>query len=353
MENKFGWLIVVAWVAGILYIMSALAEGQVLNSDPYFMREGPKAYKCKTPKGRNVKCNKWLTVAKRGWKKSCTQPGETVLKGLSDPFDAQIMLGEDEPERQCTMLFDDAWSDYHRVNIKNKKKLEKELARELRPAEFHQFVEVKEEGEHEMSTCVVRDVDLILDPEYMPMANQGGITVSLIEWHTGSGPGGDPTWHMILPENKATFGWYGTLDGAKHFDLIVDIPEHVPPFGVMNPGQIVGVPPHGQPGASAYVYNRVGIQAIYDGWDRHFYYADGFNGHAGLENKYQGGVDAEWSCYSAVRYLLPGFYVLSAEILPSWVGGPEDADGNDIIDNDITEYFGFGAIKNIELRKVE
>ena len=338
------------WLLAASLAFAVSAESQVVSSDPEFMASGTKPYGCVSPNGRNVVCNKWLFVSKRGWRKSCTPAGVSVLSRLSNPEDSHIMLGEDYETRQCVALFDEAWTDFRRVNIKNKKAQERELTRELRPSEFHQFVEITESGTYELSSCMVREV-LQASPnaeDGLDFSNHGGINVSLIQWQHNSVS--SPIYHIMLPENKARFGEGGTLQGAQHFDQIVGSYEEAPETAT--PGTVVGIPPIGKPTADAYVYNVAGIWA-HDGHHRDLYYVDGYDGHAGLENKYAGGgyntdfpdgshhFNAEWSCYSAATHIDPGFYVLSAEIKPTFLysGG--------------TEYFGFGAIKHIALERVD
>jgi hypothetical protein len=74
---------------------------------------------------------------------------------------------------------------------------------------------------------------------------------------------------------------------------------------------------------------------------------DGGDGHAGLRMEYDTFLpmttEAIWTCHAKTVPLGPGFYLIIAEANPFW----DD-------DDDFTfyDYDGFGAIRQIQLRKV-
>jgi hypothetical protein len=88
--------------------LTNVAQAQVVNSDPHFKAEGPKAYNCKTPKGRTVKCNKWSFS--QGWKKVAIPVGKSPFSKLAT-VDART-VNIRRPDSGYVALYDYEWSDH-------------------------------------------------------------------------------------------------------------------------------------------------------------------------------------------------------------------------------------------------
>jgi hypothetical protein len=331
--------------AGILAWMFTYAGAQgvvgqpTVSSNPGFFKEGPNAYVCTSPKGRKLHCNRWVMISGTGWKRTCVQPGQPLFGDRLDAYDLPVQI--DHPETGCVALFDEAWSDFRRWEARNQ---DRELARTLRPAEFHQFVEIAEPGLYEMNACMTRNVHVPIGDEDNSI-NVGGINVTLLQFHQEVGR--LATVHLILPNKKAMFGpdRAQPLNGAKNFDQMIASYDNWPPeqpadntvIGILDDQQA-----HVQGGE---LYNPHGM--------RPDYYIDGYDGHAGLKDSYGTGGDysfggdptipptmAQWTCYKDTVFLDIGFYKISAEIHPTFY-------------RTATDHQGFGAIKHISLRKAQ
>lgn len=318
-------------------VMVAGAAAQPINSDPEFIREGQEAYACTSPKGQKATCNKWLVNKLRGWKRVCAEPDKPIFGGRIDNNNLPVEI--EHPDSGCVMVFDSEWADFRRWDKPNQ---EREQARSLRPAYFRQLVEVHEAGTYQLSTCMVRSVHEVAEDDQDNRMNLGGINVSLLQWH----PTGGPTVHAILPNSKAKYGADG-LDGTQeHFDLIVDDINHL--TGELPRPIVIGE----QQTHDTYAVSSMGNVSRYDSWGKARYFVDGYDAHAGLTQPYEGngqlviGDDgfphhslAGWTCYEETMPLDPGFYLIKAEVYPTFYG-------------ETTDYQGWGAIQHIGLTRI-
>jgi hypothetical protein len=324
------WLIVcVALIHMSLMWAPGVVGAQIINSDPEFKREGKKPYTCKTPKGSKVKCNQWEFQNLTGWKKVCgLKKNQSPLKKLANPEAHKVNLRT--PDKGCAALYDREWADYRRwedLAGEEWEAWEAEAARELKPAAFHQKVEIKKAGTYELRACMVAHM-----AKWKNFGSvKAGLSVRLEQWHKETI--GMPTVHAEIPE-KVTWGNHEHVPMLEH-----DV------FPAGNRGDLLWA-------GDIYFYAHDGIQWGYmddylDYWRTCLPPIDGHDGHAGLRMAYQTTLpmttEAIWTCHAKTVELGTGFYLIIAEANPLW------DDDDDFVYYD---YDGFGSIRSIHLRKV-
>jgi hypothetical protein len=324
-----------AVMAGVL---AAGAGAQTINSDSEFVPDGQPAYTCTSPRGVRTTCNKWLINKKRGWKQVCVEgTDEPIFGGRVDNNDLPVEI--EHPESGCVMMFDREWADFRDFLAPNQTR---ERRRNLRPAHVRQLVEIHEPGTYQLSTCMVRSVHEVQEDDADNRQNLGGITVSLRQWHRR----GSQTIHMVLPNKKARYGTNGIDGTEQNFDLLVDNIQNLPDD--LERPIVVGETTTD----NAYALSEIGHNSGYTASGKSKYYVDGYEGHAGLTQAYEGtgvavadgtGFDqysiAGWSCHQDTRPLEPGFYLIIAEVPPTNY-------------QDTNDHQGWGAIREIKLTRI-
>lgn len=333
------------------------ATAQIINSDPEFRREGPKAYRCTTPKGRQVICNRWH-FHRNGWRKVNVKRNETVFGKLSTPEGQHISIRT--PGKRHVALFDAMWADQRDYSPTlpwdTDAVISEFVERELRPAKFHQFVEIREAGQYQLRSCMTAKFSD--DQMEGGPAPGGGIQVVLEQWHRDTV--NEPTLHAVVPANKAKFGTgmptdrfpWGMDQDDFEMDSVnmtwVDFIEDLPLFAER--GDVVGV----RFEEVAYVFDGLKWFVAGQGFVARGMEIDGYIGHAGLRTPYHepwlgsndpsATTEAIWSCHDAYVALGAGFYIITGRMLPVT---------RDIFSITHDDHAGFGAVRMILLKRVD
>lgn len=317
------------------------ASAQMISSDPEFVREGPTAYNCTTPLGKQVQCNRWK-FPNTGWKRQKVTSRQTVFSKLSDPR-AQGVTIETPPSKHVA-LYDASWADHRDLSVllpvDYDRAVQELLDRQLRRVQFQQYIEIKESGNYRLHACMAAQFHQ--DHYELLGIRDGGIQVTLEQFRSGHPDG--PLVHMELPK-KVTWEYDDNFeiisDGITWVETIDQLPETAPL------GEVWGVAEM----HSAWVYD--GTEWVFIGapWMDETE-VDGYTGHAGLMSAYHTpewwydthDLPATWTCHETEAMLEPGFYALRANVLPTWT-----YDSGFLY----SDHTGFGAISEIGLEKTE
>jgi hypothetical protein len=339
--KKLATLVITLWLTGT-------ASAQLISSDPNFIREGPAAYNCKTPLGKQVVCNKW-SIPNTGWKRLKVTPRQTVFGRVPNPEAHGVTI--ERPASGQMVFFSGLWADHRDLSVLPPVDFDRANAelikRKLKGVQFQQNVEIKELGNYRLSSCMAAKFPA--DHYDLLGIVDGGFQVTL-EQFMGGRPEG-PEVHMVLPK-KATWH-YGDGDGDDieilSTDMTIvetdaDLPESAPAGEVHVVKEMHAAWVY-EPGPDGSEWVFLGTPFMFDAPP------DAYEGHAGLNSAYHiplwwfdtHDMPATWTCHTAEKMLDPGFYVIRANVLPTWY---QDA-GFEFSDNR-----GFGAIKSLGLEKV-